>query len=94
MRGGSSRLRGNAGWRRRDIELAKAGSLMREAGFVGCDSDPIVAYAHYDRQGRPRRAHAQYENGWRATLCIRINGDCSLSQAIRLLAEPLRVDGL
>jgi hypothetical protein len=88
MRGRKKNAAGRGGWRRREIELAKAGELMRAAGFLMSPADPVSAHAHYDYQGRVRRAHATYEDGWRATLQLRLDGTSSLSMAIRLIVAP------
>ena len=77
---------GRSGWRRREIGLAEAGKLMRAAGFAISSADPVSAHAHYDGQGRVRRAHATYEDGWRTTLQLRLDGTSSLSMAIRLVS--------
>jgi hypothetical protein len=69
------------------MDLAKAGAMLREAGFLGCASDPVECHGHRDRAGRVRRMHATYENAWRATLVLRVNGDYSLSQALKLVGR-------
>lgn len=61
---------------------------LRECGSLGGEGDPVAAHAHFDRQGRLRRIHATYENGWRATLVLRIDGSYSLSQAIKFVSKP------
>jgi len=91
MRARSPRQRGNAGWRRIDITAEKMpawAEALREAGSLAGDGDPVAAHAHYDRQGRLRRVHATYQNGWRATLVVRTDGSVSLSQAIKLVTLP------
>lgn len=86
MRAGNPRAR-TGGWTRIDIDLARTGALMREAGFVGCDLDPIEGHAHRDRAGRVRRIHATWKAGWRATLVLRLDGSFSLSQAIKFVGQ-------
>jgi len=75
------------GWVRVELtDLAKAGAIFRQAGFVISDDDPVEAYGHRDRAGGWRRMHATYPDGWRATLNIG-SRYCSLSYALRLRAE-------
>lgn len=93
MRRAKGRIGGRSGWRRREVDLAKAGALMRAAGFVASSADPVAAHAHYDGQGRIRRAHATYEDGWRATLQLRLDGTSSLSMAIKLVTPAAELRG-
>jgi len=97
MRASSPRRRGLRGWRRVDVtadNMAMVGEKLRECGSMGGDGDPVAAHAFYDNQGRLRRLHATYGNGWRATLVIRTDGSFSLSQAIKLIhPAPARQSG-
>jgi hypothetical protein len=91
MRASSPRQRGNRGWRKipvNEADMPKVAALLREAGPIAGDGDPTAAHAHYDPQGRVRRVHATYANGWRATLVLRVDGSFSLSQAIKLVSQP------
>lgn len=91
MRAGSPRTRGNAGWRKVAVTAERMPAIaqqLRDTGCVAGNGDPIEAHIHYDRQGRARRVHARYENGWRATLVLRLDGTISLSQAIKLITGP------
>jgi hypothetical protein len=63
------------------------GPLLRQCGFIGDDADPLEVKAHFDRAGRPRRIHATYPNGWRATLNLRADKTYSLSQAIKFVSR-------
>lgn len=86
----SSTQRGGQ-WRRVDVTAEKmphVAKLLREAGSVVGEGEPITAHAHYDRHGRVRRVHARYANGWRATLTFRSDGSYSLSQALKLTTMP------
>lgn len=90
MRARSPRNRGNAGWRKVDVTaelMPHVAEQLRNAGSLGGEGIPVAAHAHFDRQGRLRRIHATYENGWRATLVLRLDGSYSLSQAIKLVTQ-------
>lgn len=79
------------GWRRVDVtadNMPMVAEKLRDAGSVGGDGAPTAAHAHFDRQGRLRRIHATYANGWRATLTLRTDGSYSLSQALKLVSLP------
>lgn len=94
MRAASPRRRGLRGWRRVDYAaemIALVGEQLRECGSLGGDGDPVAAHGFYDNQGRLRRLHATYANGWRATLVVRTDGSWSLSQAIKFIhPAPVR----
>lgn len=88
MRASSPAKRGR-GWRRVDVtsdNMPMVAQKLREAGSVGGEGEPAAAHAHFDRQGRLRRIHATYANGWRATLTLRTDGSYSLSQALKLVS--------
>lgn len=77
------------GWRRVDVtadNMPMVAEKLREAGSVGGEGQPTAAHAHFDRQGRLRRIHATYANGWRATLTLRTDGSYSLSQALKMVS--------
>lgn len=76
------------GWVRHELDLAKAHSLFRRAGFGGSEVEPATAYAHRDRQGRWRRVHARWPDGWRATLTLYVDGSQALSMALRVVTRP------
>ncbi|RHW17211.1 hypothetical protein D1610_11725 [Sphingomonas gilva] len=71
-------------------DLAAAGRLFREAGFVASEDDPISAVAGFNPAGRPVRVEAMWDGGWRATLWLRKDGGHTLRMAIRLVSEPRR----
>lgn len=68
------------GWVRITLSPSEAAPLFRDKGFVGCPDAPERCHGSMDRQGRPRRMHAVYPNGWRATLVFHLDGSVSLSQ--------------
>ncbi|HEX7821035.1 MAG TPA: hypothetical protein VF463_10500 [Sphingobium sp.] len=90
MRARSTTAR-TGGWKRVPVTrdaMPNVAEQLRRSGCVAGDGDPIAAHAHFDRQNRIRRIHATYENGWRATLSIRIDGSYSLSMALKLVSKP------
>ncbi|EQB31974.1 hypothetical protein [Sphingobium ummariense] len=91
MRAASPKKRGLRSWRRVDVtpdNMEMVGAKLRECGTMGGEGEPVQAHAHFDRQGRLRRIHAAYENGWRVTINIRLDGSYSLSQAIKIVSKP------
>ena len=81
---------GNRGWRKVEMPVERLGAvatLLREAGPVFGEGDPIKAHAFFDPANRPRRVHATFANGWRATLVLHVDGTGSLSQALKLKGE-------
>ncbi|RYY25249.1 MAG: hypothetical protein EOP62_14405 [Sphingomonadales bacterium] len=85
--------RGNAGWQRRDIAIDGADRIFRGVGFDATETEPVEAWASFDRQNRMRRVHARWACGWRATLQLRLDGTGSLSSAkkiatITLVSDP------
>lgn len=72
------------GWRKAEVDPARVAPLLREAGFIACDGDPIQVTAWYDRESRPRRVDAKYPGGIRATFHIGITGGGSLTQSIQI----------
>lgn len=90
MRASSPRKRGLRGWCRvqiADADLGAMGKLIREAGPCLAEGDPVRSHAYYDNARRPRRIHAQFADGWRATLVLHVGGTCSLSWALKLKGE-------
>jgi hypothetical protein len=75
-------------WRTITPDPAKVGPLLREAGFLGSEGDPVECRASFDGSDRPRRIHARYADGWRCTMTFRADGSYSLSQAITLRSDP------
>jgi hypothetical protein len=57
--------------------------MLREFGFIGCDTDPVRLTASWDGAGRPRRIHAHYAGGWTCTVNMGADGTYTLSQALR-----------
>lgn len=66
---------------------AKVGPLLREAGFVGADGDPVSCVATFDAAGNPLRVSARYENGWRCEMRLRKDRTYSLTQSLTLSFE-------
>ncbi len=73
-----------AGWRSKQEAPAVIGPMLRQAGFIGSDSDPTSVRASYDADGRPRRVHARYADGWTCTMHLSLDGGFSLTQSIRM----------
>lgn len=78
------RTRRKRGWRVIQPDPAKIGPLLRDAGFVGSDADPIRVSASFDQDERPRRIHAYYDSGWSCVMHLSADGSYSLSQSIRM----------
>lgn len=80
---------GRGGWRKIELDLAKAGAMLRQycgdavIGMV----DPVVAHASFDRANRPRSVHATFAEGWRVTMRIGVDGSYSVSYAIKLVSQ-------
>lgn len=90
MRASAPKKRSNRAWRKVDMpteKLPAVATLMREAGPVFGEGAPIKAHAFFDAANRPRRVHATFANGWRATLVLHVDGTGSLSQALKLTGE-------
>jgi len=85
------RPRRKAGWRQTAPDPATIGPLLRKAGFVGSEVDPISVRASFDDEGRPRRVHARYPEGWTCVMHLAIDGSYSLSQSIRMRVTGKRV---
>lgn len=85
MRGKSAR-----GWRRVEMpaeRMEAVKTLMQQAGPLLGKGDPIMAHAFFDRTDRPRRVHATFADGWRATLVLYSDGTGALSQALKITGE-------
>lgn len=89
MRASTPRKRHNTKWRVTSEDPATIGPLLRKCGFLAVDTDPLEVRAHFDATGRPRRVHATYQGGWRATLVLRADGTYSLSQTITLVSRAI-----
>lgn len=90
MKASSPQSRGNRAWQKVAVSednMEMVAAKLRECGQVGGDGAPAEAHAHFDSSGRLRRVHARYDNGWRATLVIRVDGSWSLSQAIKHVSK-------
>ncbi len=72
------------GWRTIDAEPAKIGPMLRQAGFIGSERDPTSVRGSYDADGRPRRVHARYADGWTCTMHLAADGSYTLSQSLRM----------
>lgn len=79
-----ARARRRSGWRMTSPDPAKIGPILREAGFIGSEADPIAVRASFDDAGRPRRIHAQYADGWTCVMHMSLDGSHSLSQCLRM----------
>jgi len=92
MRASTPRKRHNTKWRVISPDPAKVGPLLRECGFLAVETDPIEVSAHFDAADRPRRVHAKYEGGWRATLVLRADGSYSLSHTFKFVGVIRKAD--
>lgn len=72
------------GWRTTAPDPVTIGPLLRQAGFVGSDADPVSVSASFDADDRPRRVHARYADGWTCTMHLARDGAFSLTQSIRM----------
>ncbi|HEX8485712.1 hypothetical protein [Sphingomonas sp.] len=79
-----ARSHARRGWRSTQPDPALIGPMLRQAGFIGSDSDPTSVRASFDADGRPRRIHARYAEGWTCAMHLSIDGSYSLSQSIRM----------
>lgn len=61
---------------------AVIGALLRDAGFLGCQADPITCRATFDAEGKPRRVKARYPGGWNCRLTLHRDGTYSLTQSL------------
>jgi hypothetical protein len=77
------------GWRRIQGEPERIGPLLRECGVLASDADPVECWWHRDQQGRARRIHARYADGWRVTVTLHLGGGFKLSQALTLTSKPV-----
>ena len=66
-----------------EAEPAKVGKMLRDFG-VAHEDDPESVQAYWDAQGRPRRVHARWPDGWTATLFLHSDGGYSLSQNLKI----------
>ena len=81
-------MAGKTGWIKHDLDLGKAGKMLREYA-VTCNGDPLEAFAYFDRKGRHRRVSARYADGWSLQLNFDLQGrifsysiGCSLRAAV------------
>ncbi len=79
-----ARPRRRSGWRTTQPDPAAIGPMLRDAGFVGSAADPVTVRASFDAQGRPRRIHARYPDGWTCVLHLSLDRSYSISQCLRL----------
>lgn len=71
-------------------DVAKIGPLLREAGFVGSEADPVACIATFDDGGNPRCVSARYEDGWSCRMRLRRDGSYSLTQSFRMVIGGAR----
>lgn len=79
------------GWRTTHPDPAVIGPLLRDYGFIGCETDPVRLSASWDDAGRPRRIHAHYAGGWSCTMNMAADGTYTLSQALRVRITSRKV---
>lgn len=65
-------------------EPAIIGELLRNAGFTGCQSDPLTCRATFDLEGNARRVKARYPGGWNCRLTLHRDGTYSLTQSLTI----------
>ncbi len=70
---------------------ATIGPLLREAGFVGSEADPVECRASFDADGTPRRVFARYPDGWTCTMVLS-RGSYSLTQSISVRVQTRKAD--
>lgn len=76
-------------YRRARLDPERIAKLISEVLPVGGDELPIDAVGWFDGSGKPRRARADYPNGWRVEIRISAKGDLtSRSASLRLVTEP------
>jgi hypothetical protein len=76
--------RRKSGWRQTQPDPAVIGPRLREFGFIGSETNPISVRASFDAEGRPRRVHARYADGWTCTLHLSTDRSYSISQSLRM----------
>lgn len=75
-------------FRRSPIDVVQVAPLLEQLFPVGDGALPIAVDGWFDRQGRPRRARADYANGWRVELRISAQGKMTSSSAtIRMVSR-------
>lgn len=62
-------------YRRAVLDPARIDTLLTEVLPIGGGELPISAVGWFDAQRRPRRARADYPNGWRVEIRISAKGD-------------------
>jgi hypothetical protein len=70
-----------------DVDLTKAGELIRAAGYCVGKGDPIVARGWWDGQRKLRRLKASFVDGWKVTIGLRADGGWSMSWGIKLVSR-------
>lgn len=75
--------RRKSGWRQTSPDPSVIGPRLREFGFIGSNADPISVRASFDIEGRPRRVHARYPDGWTCTLNLSTDRSYTISQSLR-----------
>lgn len=79
-----ARPRRKSGWRTTQPDPAVIGPMLRQAGFVGSEADPIAVRASFDDEERPRRIHARYADGWTCVMHLSLDRSYTLSQCLRM----------
>lgn len=75
-------------YRKSPIDPMQVAPLLAELFPVGDGEPPLAVDGWFDRQGRPRRARADYANGWRVELRLSEKGELTTSSAtIRLVSR-------
>lgn len=82
-------MAGQTGWKRHDLDLAKAGVMLRDYAVVS-EGDPIEASVFMDGRGKHRRITARYADGWSLRVNFALDGkvssfslDCKLRGTVR-----------
>lgn len=82
-------MAGRTGWTRLDLDLGKAGTMLRD--YAGpCEGDPEQAVVFCDRRKRFRRISARYAGGWALQVNFGLDGKVSsysLALSMRLVAK-------
>jgi hypothetical protein len=77
-----------AGYRRARLDPVQVAPLLEQIFPCGDGQPPIAVDGWFDRQGRPRRARADYANGWRIEFRLSEKGKMTSSSAtVRLVSR-------
>lgn len=79
-----ARGRRDAGSLHTSPDPAQIGPLLREAGFLGSEDDPVSCRATFDASGKPKRVSARYADGWSCAMRLHRDGSFSLVQSFSI----------